>query len=97
MARSIDALVKRNCETLGVESAQPRDMLNLQNWLKDNGCIARDETEYLNHDRDLMALGTFTIDRAVDRLQGPVEDIVLWLSKRIRKLEKLVSWNRQGP
>ena len=66
-------------------------MLNLQNWLKDNGCIARDETEYLNHDRDLMGLGTFTIDRAVNRLQGPVEDIVLWLSKRIQKLEKLVS------
>lgn len=92
----IDALVKRNSQVLGLESAELRDITNLKNWLKENGCIAPDETEYLNRRSDLAALGTFTIDRAVNRFQGRIEDLILWLSTKTKKLEKLVSWIDQA-
>lgn len=83
--------MKRNRDILGIEPAQRREILNLQNWLSDSGCIARDETQYLDDQRDLMNLGGYSVDRALNRLQGPIEDTVIWLSKKFVFLEKLVS------
>ena len=67
-----------------------RDISNIQNWLKDNGCIAREEAEYLQDERDLMSLGTFGMDIAVARMEGPVEDFLKWLVKKLARLDKLV-------
>jgi hypothetical protein len=78
-----------------MESAKQRDIRNLQNWVKNTGCIARDETMYLDQGFDLMALETRTIDGALHRLQGPLEDLAAWLSRKvprnIRDWEKCVS------
>lgn len=58
---------------LQFEGAGARDVTSLQNWLDGNGCIARDETAYLDHDRDLFSLAP-TTDNAMVRFEAWVED-----------------------
>jgi hypothetical protein len=89
--KPIDLLVKRNQEILATESPKPRDILNLQNWLKDDGGIARDETKYLLDRDDLMALDTLLKDEGLRRLQETLEDVAWWLVKKFRRLARLVS------
>jgi hypothetical protein len=75
-----------------MEPAELRDVSNLQNWLNSNGCIAREEMQYLSHKHDLTGLGSFSVDRAVSRLQGPIEDLIEWLSRKMPNLIKLVCY-----
>jgi hypothetical protein len=62
-----DALLERNRQVLGFESALDRDVVNLQNWVDGNGCIAREETAYLARAEDLL------------RVVSPDDNAVTWL------------------
>jgi hypothetical protein len=53
--------------------ALPRDVLSLQNWTEGTGCISREETEYLEHERELISLAP-PGDNAMKQLEDWVED-----------------------
>jgi hypothetical protein len=41
---------------LSLDAAEARDVQSLQNWLDGTGCVAREETAYLTHTRELASL-----------------------------------------
>jgi hypothetical protein len=60
-------LLDRSQKVLLFESPLPLHVSSIENWLEGNGCIARDETKFLDHEDDLLTI-------------APVEDGVLrWL------------------
>lgn len=86
MQKTTDKLVKQNRRILELETAKDRDVTNLKNWLDDTGCISREETKYLTQQSDLMALGSFETDGAVSGLEEPLEDAVIWASRKLGKV-----------
>ncbi|KAM5352923.1 hypothetical protein ACJ41O_005645 [Fusarium nematophilum] len=68
-----DDFVERTGRVLGFGAAETRDAQSLRNWLDGNGCLARDETSYLTHGRDLFSLVP-TADSAVTLLENWIED-----------------------
>ncbi|KAF2799729.1 hypothetical protein K505DRAFT_230418, partial [Melanomma pulvis-pyrius CBS 109.77] len=69
-----DTLVKRSTETLSKSASKRRDVMNIDGWLKETGCIARAESRYLSHGIDLMTLGDVDGDDALSRMRDPIED-----------------------
>jgi hypothetical protein len=53
--------------------ALPRDVLSLQNWVEGTGCLSREETEYLENERELISLAP-PGDKAMKQLEDWVED-----------------------
>jgi len=59
------------------------DAANVQGWLADNGCIARQETEYIDRSDDVMTLQGSGNDFALDAVARPVEQLLLRLPTRL--------------
>ncbi|KAL2011080.1 hypothetical protein VTN00DRAFT_3798 [Thermoascus crustaceus] len=53
-----DNLLARNAQILQFNNATPRAVMSLRNWINGNACIAREETEFLENDHDLLTLAT---------------------------------------
>lgn len=70
---------------LGYETAKPRDVLSLQNWVNGNACLAREETEYLTHYHELLSVAP-SDDGAITRLESWVEDILIRFYKGLGKV-----------
>jgi hypothetical protein len=70
---------------LGYETAKPRDVLSLQNWVNGNACLAREETAYLTYCKELLSVAS-SDDGAVTRLESWVEDILIRFYKGFRKV-----------
>jgi hypothetical protein len=70
---------------LGLETARPRDVSSLQNWVDGNACLAREETQYLTHCKELLSVAP-SDDRAVTRLEACVEDNLIRFYKGFRKV-----------
>jgi len=68
-----DTLVERNHRMLGLKAAKSRDVSSLQNWVNGNACLAREETAYLTHCKDLLSIAP-SGDDAVTQLRPWVED-----------------------
>ncbi|KAH6610682.1 hypothetical protein Trco_000702 [Trichoderma cornu-damae] len=51
-----DSQLERYQRVLNLETSSNHAVSNLQNWLANNGALARDEAEYLNRRRDLFSL-----------------------------------------
>jgi hypothetical protein len=70
-----------------METACERDVSNLRNWVDTTASIARDETDYLSHNRDLIAAGGSSAE-VPTLLQHLIEDAMIWASKvlRLRKV-----------
>ncbi|KAF4961384.1 hypothetical protein FSARC_10200 [Fusarium sarcochroum] len=68
-----DDFVEKTSRTLNFSAAEARDAQSLKNWLDGNGCLARDETAWLGHERDLFSLVP-TVDNAVTRFENWIED-----------------------
>jgi hypothetical protein len=66
---------------LGFKAASDRDVVNLQNWVDGNGCIAREETAYLARAGDLLSVVS-PDDNAVAWLGALVEDSCVYFRKR---------------
>lgn len=57
---------------LGYVAPQQRDVISLRNWIDSNGCIAREETAYLNAtENDLLCVAPQT--------DGPLIQVELFL------------------
>ena len=84
LTSGIDELIERNHRILNFESVKPRDVLNLQNWVRGNGCIAREETAYVERGKELLSIA-IPDDNVVTWLEALVEDISVrlrvWLGK----------------
>lgn len=72
---------------LSSSQARERDVQSLRNWLDGNGCLAREETEYLSHRGDLVSLAA-PGDNAVVQLEAWVEDKVIKYHRRFREVIK---------
>ncbi|KAI8957234.1 hypothetical protein F5Y11DRAFT_98909 [Daldinia sp. FL1419] len=75
-----DDLSQRTRQVLAAKPASPRDVKNLSQWVKGFGCIVAQETAYLTHKRDLMALGPAETDDFVTAVTHKVEDFIIWTS-----------------
>jgi len=75
---------------LSSEPAKPRDVRSLQNWVNGNGCLSWDETEYLNHCRDLRSLVPLE-DGAAAGFEAWLEDKVFRLLRKFNNVSIYVS------
>jgi hypothetical protein len=57
---------------LTLNSAEPKDIRSLINWLDGNGCLAREEAAYLRHHEDLSTIFPAR-DNALSQLEDWVE------------------------
>ena len=80
-----DDFVWRARFMLHIDSARPRDIESLQNWINGTGCIARAETSYLARQQDLVSLGRQR-DNAVQQLETWVEDKLVFFWRGFRKV-----------
>jgi hypothetical protein len=80
-----DAMVERNYRMLTYEAAKPRDVLSLQNWVNGNACLAREETAYLTHCKELLSIAS-SDDGAVTQLKAWVEDNLIRFYKCFREV-----------
>lgn len=65
---------------LTFEAANPRDVLSLQNWVKGNPYLARDETAYLTRCKELL--------RVVDPRDGIVARLEAWIEEKLAQFYK---------
>lgn len=61
---------------LSLDPGKGRDIESLQNWLNGNKCIAREETAYLAHSREVASLAP-SKDNALLRLEIWVEKALI--------------------
>jgi hypothetical protein len=71
---NVDSVILRNRQILGFESARPQAVASLRNWVAGTGCIARAETAYFDHSRDLCSIVP-TDDTVITWLETVVEKI----------------------
>ncbi|MCJ1311285.1 hypothetical protein MMC25_004956 [Agyrium rufum] len=71
--------------TLSLAPAQPRDVLSLQNWVGGTSSLSRDETAYLNQERELMTLASPN-DHAMKKFEDWVEDQFVRHKRGIREV-----------
>jgi hypothetical protein len=77
ITKDIDAMVGRNNKMLSYEPAKLREVLSLQNWVNGKACLAREETEYLKHCKELISVASLG-DGTVDRLEAWMEDKLVY-------------------
>jgi hypothetical protein len=94
LTNDADELIERNRRILGYEPPKPRDVLNLQNWISGNGCIAREETAYLDRSKDLLSI-SFQEDSAVTWLEALVEYGLFFLLHRFGRVKNLKHCRQQ--
>ena len=71
---------------LNLDAAEARDIESLQNWSNGTGCIAREETAYLSHSRELASLAPFR-DSALLRVETWVECALVRFYRGFRKVK----------
>lgn len=72
---------------LGFGPAQQRDIESLQNWLDGTGCLAREETAYLTHHRELVSLAPAG-DTGVLQVETWVEDKFIQFFRSFRTVRE---------
>lgn len=70
---------------MSLNTAQPRDIQSLQNWLGGNGCLAEEESAYLAHCGELVSLAPAG-DNAMLQLEAWVEDRLVRFWQNFRKV-----------
>lgn len=81
-----DKYLERLDRIFSLKAARPRDVTNLCNWLEYTGCVARDETEFLTAEKDLISP-----IRAEDSALTPFEELIEDVVINIRPLRRFVS------
>ncbi|KAH8696770.1 hypothetical protein GQ44DRAFT_694713 [Phaeosphaeriaceae sp. PMI808] len=79
-----DSLIARNRQILSFEAATPRAVLNLQNWTNGTGCIARQETEYLNWSDDLLCVASTD------------DTVMIWLEMFVERINRACQYFRKN-
>ncbi|KAK7996758.1 hypothetical protein PG989_004798 [Apiospora arundinis] len=75
-----DDLNGRTRNALSTKTASPRDVKNICHWIQGSGCVVIAESDYLAHDRDLMALGPAETDDFLQSVGHRTEDVIIWIS-----------------
>jgi hypothetical protein len=70
-----------------MDPPEARDVQSLQNWLRSRGCLAREETDYLTHSRELACLIP-SGDKAVSQFEVWVENQLMRFYCGFRKERK---------
>jgi hypothetical protein len=79
--------VERSRYMLSLDAAEARDIESLQNWSNGTGCIAREETAYLEHSRELASLAPFR-DSALLKVEIWVEDVLIRFYRGFRNVRE---------
>ncbi|KAF3034659.1 hypothetical protein E8E12_001493 [Didymella heteroderae] len=79
-----DKFVQSSRNMLSLDAAETRDIESLQHWVAGNGTVARKETEYLEHSRELARLAPLR-DTALFRVEIWVEDVLIRCYQGFRK------------
>lgn len=75
----IDGLLQRNSKAFSYSKATIRDVRSLRRWVEGTGCLARDETTFLDHQEDLVNIvGPF--DHAAVQVEPLVEESLVYLA-----------------
>lgn len=74
---------------MSLNSAQDRDVESLHNWLDGNGCVAQEESAYLDHSGELISLAPAG-DWATVQFEAWVEDKLIRLWGNFRNVRKLL-------
>lgn len=75
-----DQFVERTHKTLAYEKASRRDAISLRNWLSNTRCVARDECNYITHEKELFSV-SMVKDSAMLRFEAWVEDKLIRFSR----------------
>lgn len=81
----LDALLEKTARAMAYNSASPRAVASLQNWVNGNRCITREETAFLHHLDDLIEICP-TSDDIFVKLESWVEDGLLHFYKGFRQV-----------
>jgi hypothetical protein len=81
----VDQFAERTQQWLSLAPAKPRDIESLQNWNDATACIAEEETQYLAHRGELVALAPLA-DNAMATIETLVEDRLIDVSSVWRKV-----------
>lgn len=71
-----DELVERSARVASYTQTQERDVEGLRKWVDGNGCIAKEESRYLGHGKDLFTFSSEDED-PLSRLERSVEDALV--------------------
>ncbi|KAH8879228.1 hypothetical protein GQ53DRAFT_854994 [Thozetella sp. PMI_491] len=81
-----DLLLEKTQSALKFSRAAPRDVISLRNWVDATGCLSRPETQFLNHELELISLASD--DSAMKKLEDWVEDLLVRYYKGFRMLSQ---------
>lgn len=71
-----DKYLERLDRIFSLKAARPRDVSNLCNWLEYTGCVARNETQFLTNENDLIN-PIRAEDNALTPFQEIIEDVLI--------------------
>ncbi|KAI4151243.1 MAG: hypothetical protein LQ340_003611 [Diploschistes diacapsis] len=80
-----DNLISRTNKALARDEASLQNISNLQNLIDNSACLARNETEYLQHQTELMVIAPTRSNNIPVHLERPIEDTIIWDVQRHRK------------
>jgi hypothetical protein len=78
-------MIERNCRVFALQDAPKRDIGSIQNWIEGTGCIARDESAFLEKENDIVNLAS-PRDYAIANLEPVIETIVMYFCKWLKKV-----------
>lgn len=79
-------MIERSHRVFALQDAPMRDIDSIQNWFAGNGCIAREESAFLEREDDLLNLAS-SRDYAIARLEPLIELITMFLCKLLKKVK----------
>lgn len=79
-----DSFLERHQKSFAFDPAPRRAAANLRNWVDGNASIARAESAYLEHGRDLVSVGEVD-DNAAAWLEALVEDVCVGARRQLAK------------
>jgi hypothetical protein len=82
-ADDTDQFAENSRRMLNLDLAGPRDIESLQNWIDGNGCIARQESAYLTHSREMVSLAPCR-DTALSQVEIWVENKLIQFYRKFR-------------
>lgn len=81
-----DELLEQTDRALKYENAGLRNVINLRHWIENSGNISRVETAFLDHENDIIAIGPPSSDEVPSLLQGPLEDMIILVSRLLNRV-----------
>ena len=83
-----DGMIERSHRVFALQDASVRDIGSIQNWIEGTGCVAREETAFLEREDDLVNLAS-PRDYAIASLEPVIETIVMYLCKWFKRVSRL--------